>query len=114
MRRLCSGLRYLLTGNLALAAGKNTNSEKVAKLLLPAQEAMKNKQYAAALAKIHEAAALPDKTPFDAYTIAEFGCNANIGAQNYAEAAKDCETRLDSSFMPAGGGAAAHAHARWR
>jgi tetratricopeptide (TPR) repeat protein len=94
------GAAVLMTGNAALAAGKNTNSEKVAKLLQPAQEALKNKQYAAALAKIHEAQALPDKTPFDAYTIAEFGCNANIGAANYPDAAKDCETRLNSSFMP--------------
>ena len=93
------GAAALMTGNAALAA-KNTNSEKVAKLLVPAQEALKNKQYPAALAKIHEAAALPDKTPFDQYTIAEFGCNANIGAGNYADAAKDCEARIDSSFMP--------------
>ncbi len=94
------GAALLMSGTPALAAGKNTNSEKVAKLLVPAQEALKNKQYPAALAKIHEAAALPDKTPFDAYTIAEFGCNANIGAGNYADAAKDCETRIDSSYMP--------------
>jgi tetratricopeptide (TPR) repeat protein len=94
------GAAVLMTGSLALAAGKNTNSEKVAKLLVPAQEALKNKQYPAALAKIHEAAALPDKTPFDQYTIAEFGCNANIGAGNYADAAKDCEARIESSFMP--------------
>src|ERR1700759_378995 len=90
------GAAVLTTGAPALAAGKNTNSEKVAKLLVPAQEALKNKQYAAALAKIHEAAALPDKTEYDKYTIAEFGCNANIGAANYADAAKDCETRIES------------------
>jgi tetratricopeptide (TPR) repeat protein len=94
------GAAVLITGAPALAAGKNTNSEKVAKLLQPAQESLKNKQYGAALAKIHEAQALPDKTPFDQYTIAEFGCSANIGAGNFADAAKDCETRLDSSFMP--------------
>jgi tetratricopeptide (TPR) repeat protein len=96
------GAALLASGGAALAAGKNSNSEKVAKLLQPAQEALKNKQYPAALAKIHEAQALPDKTPFDEYTIAEFGCNANIGAGNYADAAKDCETRLNSSFMPQG------------
>ena len=96
------GAAVLMVGGTALAAGKNTNSEKVAKLLQPAQESLKNKQYAAALAKIHEAAALPEKTPFDQYTIAEFGCTANIGAGNYADAAKDCETKLDSSFMPPG------------
>ncbi len=42
------GAAALMTGNAALAA-KNTNSEKVAKLLVPAQEALKNKQYPAAL-----------------------------------------------------------------
>jgi tetratricopeptide (TPR) repeat protein len=95
------GAAVLMTGNLAFAAAaKNSPSEKVGKLLIPAQEALKNKQYPAALAKIHEAAALPDKTPFDVYTIAEFGCTANIGAGNYTEAAKDCEARVDSSFMP--------------
>jgi tetratricopeptide (TPR) repeat protein len=79
---------------------KNTNSEKVAKLLKPAQEMLASKKYADALAKIHEAAALSDKTPFDAYTISEFGCSANIGAANYADAAKVCEEKLNSSFMP--------------
>lgn len=93
------GAAVLMTGNVALAA-KNTNSEKVAVLLRPAQEALKNKQYGAALSKIHEAQAVPEKTPFDQYTIAEFGCTANIGAGNYADAAKDCETKLNSSFMP--------------
>jgi tetratricopeptide (TPR) repeat protein len=81
-------------------AKKNTNSEKVAKLLKPAQEMLANKKYADALAKIHEASALTDKTPFDTYTISEFGCSANIGAANYADAAKVCEEKLDSSFMP--------------
>jgi tetratricopeptide (TPR) repeat protein len=98
---LIGGAAFLLAGGTVLAAaGKNTNSAAVANLLKPAQEALKNKQYAAALQKIHEAQALPEKTPFDQYTIAEFGCNANIGAGNYADAAKDCETRLNSSFMP--------------
>lgn len=97
---LIASVGLLMTGAPALAAGKNTNSEKVAKLLAPAQELMKNKKYTEALAKIHEAAALPDKTPFDNYTIAEFGCSASIGAGNYAEAAKACEERLNGGFMP--------------
>ena len=102
-------LALALAASLALLAGgaptwaaaaKNTNSEKVAKILKPAQEALQQKKYADALAKIREAQALPEKTPFDQYTIHEFACQANIGAGNYAEAAKECEARLDDQFMP--------------
>ena len=96
---LAAGMALLIASAPALAAGKNTNSEKVAKLLVPAQEALKSKNWAAALSKIKEAEALPDKTPFDAYTIAEFSCQANIGGGNYADAAKACEEQLNSSFM---------------
>jgi len=96
---LAAGMALLIAGAPALAAGKNVNSEKVAKLLSPAQESLKSKNWEAALSKIKEAAALPDKTPFDAYTIAEFSCQANVGAGHYPEAAKACEEQLDSSFM---------------
>jgi tetratricopeptide (TPR) repeat protein len=96
---LAAGMGVWVAAAPALAAGKNVNSEKVAKLLSPAQESLKSKNWAAALSKIREAEALPDKTPFDAYTIAEFACQANVGAGNYAEAAKACEEQLNSSFM---------------
>ncbi len=96
-----AGFGLVLASAPALAAGKNNNSEKVAKILQPAQEALKKKDYAGALAKVHEAQALSDKTPFDQYTIDEFGCSASTGAANYAEAAKFCEARLNNSaFMP--------------
>jgi tetratricopeptide (TPR) repeat protein len=83
----------------AFAAGKNANSEKVAKLLAPAQEMLKAKNWSGALAQIKQAEALPDKNPFDVYTIEEFACQANIGAGNYADAAKTCEEQLNNSFM---------------
>jgi hypothetical protein len=96
-----AGVGLLLGGAAALAAGKNTNSEKVAKILQPAQEMLKSKNYNGALAKVHEAQALSDKTPFDQYTIDEFGCSASAGAANYTEAAKFCEAKLnDTAFMP--------------
>ncbi len=95
---LLAGLA-LVTVTPAFAAGKNTNSEKVAKLLAPAQEMLKAKNYNGALGLIKQAEAVSDKTPFDVYTIAEFACQANIGAQNYAEAAKTCEEQLNNSFM---------------
>jgi tetratricopeptide (TPR) repeat protein len=96
-----AGLGLVLGNAPALAAGKSTNSEAVAKILQPAQEMLKAKNYAGALAKIHDAQALATKTPFDQYTIDEFGCSASAGASNYAEAAKFCESKLnDTAFMP--------------
>jgi hypothetical protein len=96
-----AGIGLVLASAPALAASKNTNSEKVAKILQPAQEMLKSKNYTGALAKVHEAQALADKTPFDQYTIDEFGCAASAGAANYAEAAKFCEAKLnDTAFMP--------------
>ena len=95
-----AAIALLITAAPALAAGgKPTNSEKVAKLLSPAQDMMKSKNWSGALAKIREAEGLPDKNPFDVYTIAEFACQANIGAGNYSEAAKACEEQLNNSYM---------------
>ncbi len=91
-----------VSGPTLAAASKNTNSEKVATLLKPAQEALKAKNYSAAMAKVHEAEALAEKTPFDQYTISEFGCSASAGSGNYPDAAKYCEQKLNSSFMPEG------------
>src|SRR5580700_10306644 len=95
---LVAGLT-LVTVTPAFAAGKNANSEKVAKLLAPAQEMLKAKNYSGALGLIKQAEGVSDKNPFDVYTIAEFACQANIGAQNFAEAAKTCEEQLNNSFM---------------
>jgi tetratricopeptide (TPR) repeat protein len=95
---LAAGMALWVAGSPAVAAGKNTNSEKVAKLLVPAQEAMGQKKWAEALSKIKEAEALPDKTPYDQHTITDFACRANVGAGNYAEAAKTCEAKLNDSF----------------
>lgn len=97
---LVAGGSLLLGGGVAGAAEKNKVSEKVAKILKPAQDALNAKKYSETMAKIHEAENVPDKTPFDQFTIAEFGCAASVGAQNYADAAKYCEAKLNSSFMP--------------
>lgn len=97
---LTAGIALLIAATPSLAADKKpTNSEKVAKLLAPAQEMLKSKNYAGALGQIKQAEALSDKNPFDVYTIAEFACQANIGAGNYAEAAKACEEQVNNSYM---------------
>jgi tetratricopeptide (TPR) repeat protein len=97
---LAASISLLIAGAPALAASKNTNSEKVAKLLAPAQEMMKAKNWTGALAKIKEADGLSDKTPFDQHTINEFACTANVGAGNYVEAARYCEAKLNDGFTP--------------
>ena len=71
--------------------------------LKPAQEALKNKQYAAALQRFMRRR--PAEDPVRPVHDRRFGCNANIGAGNYADAAKDCETRLNGSFVPEADGA---------
>src|SRR5271170_1544811 len=96
---LVAGLAFVTVTPAFAAAGKNTNSEKVAKLLAPAQEMLKAKNYSGALGLIKQAEGVSDKTPFDVYTIAEFACQANIGASNFPEAAKTCEEQLNNSFM---------------
>jgi hypothetical protein len=89
---IVAGVALLSLGVPAWAADKKpTNSAKVAAALKPAQEALQAKKYQDALVKIREAQAVPDKNPFDVYTIHEFACQANLGAQQYAEAAKECE-----------------------
>ena len=98
---LFRSIGLVLASAPARAASKNTNSPGVAKVLQPAMEMLKSKNYTGALAKVHEAQALADKTPFDQYTIDEFGCAASAGAANYTEAAKFCEAKLnDTAFMP--------------
>jgi tetratricopeptide (TPR) repeat protein len=86
-----------LTAPATAAEKKPANSPKVAAALKPAQEAMQAKKWQEALAKIKEAQAVPDKNPYDVYVIHEFGCQSNLGAQNLAEAAKECEAWLQDT-----------------
>ncbi|HEX4387050.1 MAG TPA: hypothetical protein VH109_00320 [Steroidobacteraceae bacterium] len=89
---IVAGVALLSLGVPAGAADKKpANSAKVAAALKPAQEALQAKKWQDALAKIREAQAAPDKNPYDVYVIHEFACQANVGAGQYAEAAKECE-----------------------
>ena len=78
----------------AAAEKKPANTAKVAAALKPAQEALQAKKWQDALAKIREAQAAPDKNAYDVYVIHEFACQAYLGAQQYGEAAKECEAWL--------------------
>ena len=95
---IVAGVALLSLGVPAWAADKKpANSPKVAAALKPAQEALQARKFQDALAKIREAQAVPDKNPYDVYVIHEFSCQANLGAQQYAEAAKECEAWLNDT-----------------
>lgn len=81
-------------------AGKVT-TKAVAEPLKKAQEAMKNKQWDAALAAINQAKASEKKTPFEAYQIDEFLGYVLIQQKKFGEAAPVFERMLNSGFVPA-------------
>jgi tetratricopeptide (TPR) repeat protein len=88
------------TAQAAEPAGKVT-TKAVAEPLKKAQEAMKNKQWDAALAEIKKAQAAEKKTPFEAYQIDEFMSYVLVQQKKFAEATPVFERMLNSGFMPA-------------
>src|SRR5262245_57595440 len=68
--------------------------------LKEAQEAMKKKQWDAALVKIKAAQAVSGKKPNEEYAINEMLAYVLNNQKNYAEAAKAYEANLNSGHMP--------------
>jgi tetratricopeptide (TPR) repeat protein len=88
------------TAQAAEPAGKVT-TKAVAEPLKKAQEAMKNKQWDAALGEIKKAQAAEKKTPFEAYQIDEFLSYVLVQQKKFSEATPVFERMLNSGFMPA-------------
>jgi tetratricopeptide (TPR) repeat protein len=88
------------TAQAAEPAGKVT-TKAVAEPLKKAQEAMKNKQWDAALTAIKQAQASEKKTPFEAYQIDEFLSYVLVQQKKFSEATPVFERMLNSGFMPA-------------
>ena len=95
-----AGLISATTAQAAEPAGKVT-TKAVAEPLKKAQEAMKNKQWDAALAAIKQAQASEKKTPFETYQIDEFLGYVLIQQKKFGEAAPVFERMLNSGFVPA-------------
>ena len=76
------------------------NSPALAKPLAAANEALKAKNYSDAITKLRAAESVPGKTPADQYIIDEMLAFAYIKTQNYPEAAKVMEAKLDSGLTP--------------
>jgi tetratricopeptide (TPR) repeat protein len=76
------------------------NSAALAKPLKEANDDLKAKKYPDAIAKLKAAEATAGKTPADQYIIDEMLSFAYIKTQNYPEAAKAMEAKLDSGLTP--------------
>jgi tetratricopeptide (TPR) repeat protein len=85
----------------AEAAANKVTTKAVAEPLKKAQEAMKAKQWDAALAGIKQAQASEKKTPFEAYQIDEFLGYVLNQQKKFGEAAPVFERKLNSGFLPA-------------
>jgi tetratricopeptide (TPR) repeat protein len=88
----------------AYAAAADTTGPKVSSKVIgaPLQEAQKLIQAGdnqGALAKVHEAQALPGRTPDDDYVINEFLASASIGTKDYTTAATAYEAMADSPVL---------------
>jgi len=111
VRALTLGISLALGGGLATAAllptlvlaGEPAPSigPKVGKPMKAAQDAIKAKNWAEALAKVKEAQAIEGKTPFEEYQINEFLGFILINQKDYAGAAAAFEKNINSGQVPA-------------
>ena len=97
---LAMGAVFTATTVQAAETANKVTTKAVAEPLKKAQEAMKNKQWDAALAAIKQAQALEKKTPFEAYQIDEFLSYVLVQQKKFTEATPVFERMLNSGFMP--------------
>lgn len=110
-RALTLGISLALGGGLATGAllptmavaadAAQTIGPKVGKPMKAAQDAMKAKNWAEALAKVKEAQAIEGKTPFEEYQINEFLGFILINQKDFAGAAAAFEKNVNSGQVPA-------------
>jgi tetratricopeptide (TPR) repeat protein len=98
-----AGTAGLLPGNAARAADeKKTVSKDLAKPLKAAQDALQQKKYPDALAKLKEAEGNSKKTPFDQHVINQLEGVAYAQTKDYPNAAKAFEAQLNDGFTDPG------------
>jgi tetratricopeptide (TPR) repeat protein len=83
------------------AQAKQTNSAKLAKPLKEANDDIKAKKYADAIAKLKDAEGTAGKTAYDQHLINDMLSFAYIKTSDYADAAKVMEVEVDDGFTPA-------------
>jgi outer membrane protein assembly factor BamD (BamD/ComL family) len=84
----------------AAAEEKPAAREEVGKPVQQAQLLLKQRKFAAALAKLHEADAVKDKTPYEVYVVEETRAVAQIDEARYAEAIKSLDAVLAAGILP--------------
>jgi Tfp pilus assembly protein PilF len=87
-----------LVAGTVLAADQPTVSNKLAKPLKAAQDALAAKNYDEAMQKIKEAQAQPEKTPYDNWVINTFLLKAYAGKQDMANEVPIIETLAQSQY----------------
>ena len=97
---LAMGAVFTATTVQAAETANKVTTKAVAEPLKKAQEAMKNKQWDAALTEIKKAQASEKKTPFEAYQIDEFLSYVLVQQKKFTEATPVFERMLNSGFMP--------------
>jgi len=85
-----------------LAARADTVRPAVGKPLQQASALIQEKNYQAALLKIHRAAAVPHLSAYESLVIAEVGGAAATGAGDYRQAVTDYQQVLASGMLPPG------------
>ena len=98
---LAMGAVFTATTVQAAETANKVTTKAVAEPLKKAQEAMKAKQWDAALTEIKKAQASEKKTPFEAYQIDEFLSYVLVQQKKFTEATPVFERMLNSGFMPA-------------
>jgi hypothetical protein len=73
--------------------------EQVGKPVQQAQQLIRQKKFADALARLKEADAVPDKSPYETYVIAETRAAATAGSGDYAAAAKALDAVLETHIL---------------
>jgi len=74
---------------------------KLGKILKAAQDAISAKKWQEAKAKLDEAAAFPDKSPYETYAVNELAGFVAINLSDYPAAAKAFEATLNSEYLAA-------------
>ena len=95
-----AALAAVSAGPAAGAEGKPTNSAKLAKPLKEANDDIKAKKFADAIAKLKDAENIAGKTPFDQHLINDMLTFAYIKTQDFGDAAKVMEAEIDDGFTP--------------
>ncbi len=93
-------IALMLGAGAASAADDNTARPEIGKPVQQAQQLVREKKTAAALAKLKQADAVPNKSRYESYIIAETRAAATLAAADYPAAATAIDEVLGTGFLP--------------